>query len=61
LGGVQATPEQAREITERVKKTHEEHKIRQSHAAFDSIKTDLRALRTGVSEREFWAIVFDVI
>ena len=61
MGGVQATPEQAREITERVKKTHEEHKIRQSHAAFDNIKADLRALRTGVSEREFWAIVFDVI
>jgi hypothetical protein len=61
MGGVKATPEQAREITERVKKTHEEQKKLQSHAAFESIKGDLRALRTGVSEREFWAIVFDVI
>jgi len=61
MGGVRATPKQAREITERVKKTHEEHKIRQSHAAFDNIKGELRELRTGVSEREFWAIVFDVI
>ena len=61
MGGVQATPEQAREITERVKKTHEDQKIVQSHAAFENIKGDLRDLRTGVSEREFWAIVFDVI
>lgn len=61
MGGVKATPEQAREITERVKKTHEEQKKLQSHAAFETIKGDLRALRTGVSEREFWAIVFDVI
>ncbi|MCK4568502.1 MAG: homoaconitate hydratase [Candidatus Thorarchaeota archaeon] len=61
MGGVKATPEQAREITERVKKTHEEQKTIQNHAAFDSIKGNLRALRTGVSEREFWAIVFDVI
>jgi isopropylmalate/homocitrate/citramalate synthase len=61
MGGVKATPEQAKEITERVKKTHEEQKIVQSHAAFDSIKGNLRDLRTGVSEREFWAIVFDVI
>ncbi len=61
MGGVKATPEQAREITERVKKTHEEQKTIQNHTAFDSIKGNLRALRTGVSEREFWAIVFDVI
>jgi isopropylmalate/homocitrate/citramalate synthase len=61
MGGVKATPDQAREITERVKKTHEEQKKIQSHAAFEKIKGDLRALRTGVSEREFWAIVFDVI
>jgi len=61
MGGVEATPEQAREITERVKKTHEEHKKLQSHAAFENIKGELRALRSGVSEREFWAIVFEVI
>jgi len=61
MGGVIATPEQAREITERVKKTHEEQKKLQSHVAFESIKGNLRDLRTGVSEREFWAIVFDVI
>ncbi|MHA1615410.1 MAG: homocitrate synthase/isopropylmalate synthase family protein [Candidatus Thorarchaeota archaeon] len=61
MGGVNATPEQAREITDRVKKTHEEQKKLQSHAAFENIKGNLRALRTGVSEREFWAIVFDVI
>ncbi len=61
MGGVNATPEQAREITDRVKKTHEEQKKLQFHAAFENIKGNLRALRTGVSEREFWAIVFDVI
>jgi len=61
MGGVIATPEQAREITERVKKTHEEQKKLQNHVAFENIKGNLRALRTGVSEREFWAIVFDVI
>ena len=61
MGGVNATPEQAREITDRVKKTHEEQKKLQSHAAFENIKGNLRSLRTGVSEREFWAIVFDVI
>jgi len=61
MGGVNANPEQAREITDRVKKTHEEQKKLQSHAAFENIKGNLRALRTGVSEREFWAIVFDVI
>jgi len=61
MGGVNATPEQARKITDRVKKTHEEQKKLQSHAAFENIKGNLRALRTGVSEREFWAIVFDII
>ncbi len=61
MGGVSATEEQAREISERVKKTHEDIKKHQSKESFDKIKSDLRALRTGVSEREFWAIVFDVI
>jgi 2-isopropylmalate synthase len=61
MGGVRATPEQAREITERVKRTHEERKKLQSRIAFDEIKEELRGLRTGVSEREFWEIVFDVI
>ncbi|MFW9963747.1 MAG: homoaconitate hydratase [Candidatus Sifarchaeia archaeon] len=61
MGGVKATSEQAREITERVKLTHEERKKTQSKAAFDKIKGDLKDLRTGVSEREFWAIVFDVV
>ncbi|MFX1484255.1 MAG: 2-isopropylmalate synthase, partial [Promethearchaeota archaeon] len=61
MGGVKATPEQAREITERIKRTHEERKKTQSKVAFDQIKGELKALRTGVSEREFWAIVFDVV
>jgi isopropylmalate/homocitrate/citramalate synthase len=61
MGGVRATPEQARQITDRVKKTHEERKKLQSRVAFDEIKDELRGLRTGVSEREFWEIVFDVI
>jgi hypothetical protein len=61
MGGISTTPKQAREITERVKKTHEEHKKSQSKDSFDSIKSELKALRTGVTEREFWAIVFDVI
>ncbi len=61
MGGVSATEEQAREISGRVKKTHEGIKKHQSKESFDKIKSDLRALRTGVSEREFWAIVFDVI
>lgn len=61
MGGVKATSAQAREITERVKKTHEELKKTQSKVAFDKIKGDLKDLRTGVSEREFWAIVFDVV
>jgi len=60
-GGVITTPEQTREITNRIKRTHEERKKTQSKVAFDQIKGDLKALRTGVSEREFWAIVFDVI
>jgi 2-isopropylmalate synthase len=61
MGGVRATPEQARQITDRVKKTHEERKKLQSRVAFDEIKDELCGLRTGVSEREFWEIVFDVI
>lgn len=61
MGGVRATEEQAREISERVKKTHEDIKKHQSKESFDKIKSELRSLRTGVSEREFWAIVFDVI
>ncbi len=61
MGGVTATPEQARMITERIKTTHEDLKKSQSKNSFDRIKGELRDLRTGVSEREFWAIVFDVI
>jgi 2-isopropylmalate synthase len=61
MGGVKATPEQAREITDKVKRTHEERKKLQSRVAFDEIKDELRGLRTGVSEREFWEIVFEVI
>ena len=61
MGGVKATPEQAREITDRVKRTHEERKKSQSKVAFDKIKGELKDLMTGVSEREFWAIVFDVV
>jgi isopropylmalate/homocitrate/citramalate synthase len=61
MGGVIATPDQTRKIAERIKRTHEERKKTQSKVAFDQIKGDLKALRTGVSEREFWAIVFDVI
>ncbi len=61
MGGVIATPDQTRKITERIKRTDEERKKTQSKVAFDQIKGDLKALRTGVSEREFWAIVFDVI
>ena len=61
MGGVKATPEQVREITNKVKKTHEEQKKLQSHVAFENVKSELKSLRTGVSEREFWAIVFDVI
>lgn len=61
MGGVKATAEQAREITERIKKTHEDIKKKQTLESFESIKESLRELRTGVSEREFWAIVFDVI
>ena len=61
MGGVSATEDQAREITDRIKETHEDIKKHQSKESFDRIKSDLRALRTGVSEREFWAIVFDVV
>jgi 2-isopropylmalate synthase len=61
MGGVKATPEQAREITDRVKKTHEEKKKLQSRVAFEKIKDELRGLRSGVSEREFWEIVFEVV
>jgi isopropylmalate/homocitrate/citramalate synthase len=61
MGGVRATPEQARMITERIKTTHEDLKKTQSKNSFDKIKGDLRNLKTGVSEREFWAIVFDVV
>ena len=61
MGGVQATMKQAKEIAERIKKTHEHQKKEQSRETFDGIKADLRSLRTGVSEREFWEIVFDVI
>ncbi|MHA2396588.1 MAG: homocitrate synthase/isopropylmalate synthase family protein [Candidatus Thorarchaeota archaeon] len=61
MGGVKATPEQAREIADRVKRTHEEQKKTQSKVAFEKMKGDLKDLRTGVSEREFWAIVFDVV
>ncbi|NHJ14054.1 MAG: homoaconitate hydratase [Candidatus Thorarchaeota archaeon] len=61
MGGVKASPEQAREITERIKKTHEARKKSQTKQSFEAIKEELRALRTGVSEREFWEIVFEVI
>jgi 2-isopropylmalate synthase len=61
MGGIEATEEQAREIADRVKKTHEDIKKHQSKVAFDRIKQELRSLRTGVSEREFWEIVFQVI
>jgi isopropylmalate/homocitrate/citramalate synthase len=61
MGGVRASPDQAKEIAERVKKTHEDQKKLQSNVAFEKIKEELRELRTGVSEREFWEIVFDVV
>jgi len=61
MGGVKATPKQAAEITKRVKTTHLEHKKRQSTDSFYQIKGRLKELRTGVSEREFWSIVFAVI
>ncbi|MFX1331202.1 MAG: 2-isopropylmalate synthase [Promethearchaeota archaeon] len=61
MGGVKATEEQTREIAERIKKTHEATKKSQSKDSFDRIKEELKDLRTGVSEREFWAIVFDII
>ncbi|MHA1637486.1 MAG: homocitrate synthase/isopropylmalate synthase family protein [Candidatus Thorarchaeota archaeon] len=61
MGGVDATDEQSREIAERVKRTHEDLKTHQTKESFDKLKTDLKSLRTGVSEREFWDIVFSVI
>ncbi len=61
MGGIKASPEQTREIAERVKRTHEDTKKSQSKNSFDRIKDELRNMRTGVSEREFWAIVFDVV
>ncbi len=61
MGGVRANEEQVKEIAERVKKTHEDIKKRQSKECFDKVKEELRSLRTGVSEREFWAIVFEII
>ncbi len=61
MGGVKATSEQAMEITRRVKTTHVEQKKKQSKDSFDQIKGRLKELRTGVSEREFWSIVFEVI
>lgn len=61
MGGVSATLEQTREIADRIKKTHEATKKSQSKDSFDKIKRELKDLRTGVSEREFWAIVFDII
>jgi 2-isopropylmalate synthase len=61
MGGVRATEEQTREIADRIKKTHEATKKSQSKDSFDRIKEELKDLRTGVSEREFWAIVFDII
>ncbi|MCF2136802.1 MAG: homoaconitate hydratase [Candidatus Thorarchaeota archaeon] len=61
MGGVSATPEQIQEITERVKRTHEEMKEKQSPETFNRIKEELRQLRTEVSEKQFWEIVFDVI
>jgi len=61
MGGVEANAEQSREITERIKVTHEDLKTLQTKESFDKLKDDLKALRTGVSEKEFWEIVFDII
>jgi 2-isopropylmalate synthase len=61
MGGIIATQDQTREIADRIKKTHEATKKTQSKDSFDRIKGELKDLRTGVSEREFWAIVFDII
>lgn len=61
MGGVSATPEQVKEIAERVKLSHEDQKKAQSEETFTELKEGLRSLRTGVSERQFWEIVFDVI
>ncbi|MGV9170111.1 MAG: homocitrate synthase/isopropylmalate synthase family protein [Promethearchaeia archaeon] len=61
MGGIKASKEEARKITERVKKTHEDLKKKQSLESFDRIKEDLKELRTGVSEYNFWEIAFDVL
>ncbi|MFO7835026.1 MAG: homoaconitate hydratase [Candidatus Thorarchaeota archaeon] len=61
MGGIKASKAEARKITERVKKTHEDLKKKQSLESFDRIKEDLKELRTGVSENSFWEIVFDVL
>ncbi len=61
MGGIKATPDQVREITDRVKRTHEDLKLEQTTDSFDEIKSSLQALRTGITEREFWSIVFDII
>ena len=61
MGGVRATPEQVQQIVDRVKRTHEEMKEKQSPETFNRIKEELRQLRTEVSERQFWEIVFDII
>ncbi|TXT55989.1 MAG: 2-isopropylmalate synthase [Candidatus Thorarchaeota archaeon] len=61
MGGIQASPVEVREITDRVKRTHEDLKKGQSKDHFEEIKQNLQDLRTGVSEREFWAIVFDIV
>ncbi len=61
MGGVKATPNQVREITERVKSNHEAQKKQQSVEDFERVRKEIDSLRTGVSEREFWSIVFDVV
>ncbi len=61
MGGIKASKEEARKITEQVKKTHEDLKKKQSLESFDRIKEDLKELRTGVSEYNFWEIAFDVL
>ncbi|MEM2142820.1 MAG: homoaconitate hydratase [Candidatus Thorarchaeota archaeon] len=61
MGGVEATPEQVQIITERVKQTHEQQKRAMSSEVFNRVKDDIRSMRLGVSERQFWEIVFDVI
>lgn len=61
MGGVKTSKDQAQKITERVKKTHEDLKKKQSLESFDRIKEDLKDMRTGVSEQDFWEIAFDVL